>query len=258
MPLSASVSRMLQHSPRHNTIALQVQEPTLRVFIKRAGDLLRGIGFFSRCLLAWPPSTQGSRVFTEPPLEWPHLDAFNQRITEILDRPVSISAGGGLLPELLTFTPEAKEAWVAFYDRVEGELALGGRYYDVRDVATKAAENAARLSALFHVFEAVPGAAVSADFLNAACQIVEWHLNESRRFFGDMALPSGLGDAVLLDSWLINYCNRNGWTVCPLRSFSIMALGGFGKRAWSRPQFWNSKNLGVPDASRKEPANSSP
>jgi putative DNA primase/helicase len=41
------------------TIALQVQEPTLRDFFAKSGDLARGTGFLARFLLSWPESTQG-------------------------------------------------------------------------------------------------------------------------------------------------------------------------------------------------------
>lgn len=45
------------------TVALQVQEPTLRAFFDRSGELARGTGFLARFLVAWPDSTQGSRPF---------------------------------------------------------------------------------------------------------------------------------------------------------------------------------------------------
>lgn len=54
--------------------------------------------------------------------------------------------------------PEAKTAWIAYHDAVEGELASGGELFDVRDVASKSADNATRLAALFHVFEGGLGA----------------------------------------------------------------------------------------------------
>ena len=41
-----------------------------------------------------------------------------------------------------------------------------------------------------------------------ASRIAAWHLNESRRFFGELALPAELADAARLDSWLIEYCRR--------------------------------------------------
>ena len=68
------------------TMALQVQEPTLREFFTRSGALARGTGFLARFLMAWPESTQGFRPFSEAPANWPHLAAFNRRIAEILNR----------------------------------------------------------------------------------------------------------------------------------------------------------------------------
>ena len=41
-----------------------------------------------------------------------------------------------------------------------------------------------------------------------ASRIAAWHLNESRRFFGELALPAELANAARLDSWLIEYCRR--------------------------------------------------
>lgn len=35
-----------------------------------------------------------------------------------------------------------------------------------------------------------------------------WHLSESRRFFGELALPDELADAARLDRWLIEYGKR--------------------------------------------------
>lgn len=190
------------------TVALQVQEATLRSFFERSGGLARGTGFFARFLVAWPESTQGYRPFTEPPENWPKLAAFHQRITEILNIPAPIDDEGALNPVLMAFTPEAKAAWVAFHDALESELRNGGELYDVRDVASKTADNAARLAALFHVFEHSVDGAVGFDSFECASRIAAWHLHEARRFFGELVLPVELANAVRLDSWLLDYCKR--------------------------------------------------
>jgi len=119
------------------TVALQVQEPTLREFFTRSGALARGTGFLARFLVAWPESTQGQRPFTDPPANWPHLAAFHRRIAAILDQPAPIDEDGALTPPMLPLTPEAKAAWVEYHDAIESELASGGELYDVRDVASK-------------------------------------------------------------------------------------------------------------------------
>lgn len=190
------------------TVALQVQEPTLREFLAKSGALARGTGFLARFLVALPESTQGFRPFTEAPANWPHLAEFNRRIAAILNQPAPIDDSGALTPAMMTLTPEAKRAWVAFHDAIESELASGGELYDVRDVASKSADNAARLSALFQVFEHGTGGAVGLDCFEGASRIAAWHLHESRRFFGELALPAELADAVRLDTWLIEHCRR--------------------------------------------------
>ena len=190
------------------TVALQIQEATLRAFFERSGGLARGTGFLARFLVAWPESTQGYRPFTEAPPNWPHLAAFHRRIAAILANPVPLNDDGSLSPAMLTLSPEAKTAWVAFHDAIEGELRSGGELYDVRDVASKTADNAARLAGLFQIFEYGMGGVIGLPAFESASRIAAWYLSESRRFFGDLALPDELADATRLDTWLIGYCQR--------------------------------------------------
>lgn len=187
------------------TMGLQVQEETINTFLAQSGALARGTGFLARFLLAWPESTQGKRPFTESPENWPCLSAFNLRIGEILNQAVPIDENGSLSPQMLTLNVEAKQLWVEYHDAIESELARDGQLFDVRDVASKSADNATRLAALFHVFEGGVGA-ISADAFDRASQIAFWHLSESLRFFGELVLPSEMADAIRLDKWLIAYC----------------------------------------------------
>jgi putative DNA primase/helicase len=198
-------------------VALQIQEATLRAFFDRSGGLARGTGFLARFLVAWPESTQGFRPFTDPPDTWPKLAAFNRRIAEILNTPAPLTEQGTLAPVMLTFTPAAKAAWIAFYDALEIELRTGGELYDVRDVASKTADNAARLAALFHVFTHGIGGAVDVDSFEGASQIAAWHLSEARRFFGELALPVELANSARLDAWLIEYGKRERTYIIPRR-----------------------------------------
>ncbi len=191
------------------TVALQVQGATLQSFFEKSGVLARGTGFFARFLIACPESTQGQRLFTEAPDHWYNLDAFNGRITQLLNQPAPIDDSGALTPAMLTLTPDAKDAWVNYHDAIEKELAQGGELFNVRDVASKTADNATRLAALFHVFEGGIGA-IGQDTFERASQVAIWHLSEARRFFLELALPADRADALRLDKWLIDYCKRGG------------------------------------------------
>lgn len=198
------------------TIGLQVQRATLRDFLTRNGELARGMGFLARFLLAFPESTQGSRPFSEPPSNWPALAAFDRRVSAILNQPAPINEDGVLTPSLLTLAPEAKALWVSFHDDIESQLSSSGDLYDVRDVASKSADNAVRLAALFHTFEDA-GPVISAEALERGVRIAAWHLAEAQRFFGDIALPLGLVDALQLEKWLLDYCIKTGTTVISRR-----------------------------------------
>ena len=199
------------------TVALQVQEVTLRSFFDKTGALARGMGFLARFLVAWPESTQGNRPFDDPPDDWPRLSLFHDRITTILKQAVPIDEDGALSPVLMTMTREAKAAWVEFHNAIERMLSSGGELYDVRDVASKSADNAARLAVLFQVFEHGMGGAVGLDCFERASRIAAWHLHEARRFFGELALPVEFADAARLDSWLIEYCQRKRTLLIPTR-----------------------------------------
>jgi putative DNA primase/helicase len=190
------------------TMSLMIQEPTLRSFFGKTGALARGTGFFARFLLTRPDSTQGYRPFTDPPIHWPALTAFNKKITEILNKPVPINKNGELQPIMMRLSPDAKTAWINFYNAIEAGLKSGGDLYDVRDVASKTADNAARLAGLFQVFEHGFSDTVCVECFDAASRIAAWHLYEAQRFFSEMAIPSELINAARLDGWLVEQCRR--------------------------------------------------
>lgn len=171
------------------TMSLHVQADALRDFFDKAGPLARGVGFFARFLMAWPESTQGTRQYREAPQSWPALSAFNRRLASLLETRPPLNDRGELDPPTLALSPEAKAAWIRFYNDVESELGAGGELIDVRDVASKAADNAARLTALLHVFEHGPTGSVSLAHMEVACRLVAWHLTEARRFLGEFSLP---------------------------------------------------------------------
>ncbi|KTD62406.1 DUF3987 domain-containing protein [Legionella shakespearei] len=190
------------------TMGIQVQEATIREFTSQLGNLARGTGFFARVLFSWPESTQGSRFYTDPPDNWPCLVEFNQRLSRILNTSPPIDSEGILTPKLMTLAALAKLAWVRFHDGLESELHKGGELYDVRDVASKAADNAARLACLFHLLEHGFNGEVGDDSFDRASLIILWHLGEAQRFFGELTLPPELANALLLEEWLIAYCQK--------------------------------------------------
>ncbi len=212
------------------TMALQVQEATIRAFFANTKGLARGTGFLARFLVSWPASTQGTRHFTEAPANWPALATFNDRLTAILNRQAPIDDDGALTPAMLTLSPEAKAAWVSFHDAIESMLPTGGELYDVRDVASKAADNAARLAALFHTFTGSIGQ-IDLDAMEAAASVTAWHLSEARRFLGELAMPTEVANPVRLEKWLVEHCRRENTDKVPTREVQRMGPGGLRDKA---------------------------
>lgn len=192
------------------TVGLQVQESTLRAFFDKSAGLARGTGFLARFLMASPQSTQGTRLFKDAPSQWPKLAAYNKQIESILNVPTPMDDDGVLTPSLIPLSSEAKALWVDYHDQIETRLAVGGDYADIRDVASKSADNAARLAALFHIFEHGSGGAIGVEAMEAGCIVAAWHLQESRRFFGEIAVPTELADAMRVIRWVIEYDRTQG------------------------------------------------
>ena len=188
------------------TVSLQVQEPTVRNFIAKSGNLARGTGFLARFLIAQPSSTQGERPYTESPLNWPYLDAFNARMLVILNSPQPQNEAGYLEPTLVLLSKEAKELWVTAHNAIESQLK--GELFEIRDVASKAADNIARIACLFHKFSGESGP-ISAVHLEAATRIGIWHLDQSRRFLSKLERsPKEVSGDRLFD-WLLTECKKS-------------------------------------------------
>lgn len=188
------------------TMGLAVQSDTVRAFFDNPKQLARGTGFAARFLIAWPDSTQGTRLFKEPPKSFPKLSAFNDRINQLLDKIPMLTDAGGLAPATLDLSPEAKGVWINFHNQVEMELRVGGDMVDARDVASKAADNVARLAALFHLYEWHSEGQINAELVRAATVIVTWHLYEAKRFLHQIATPAHINNAMKLDAYILKYC----------------------------------------------------
>jgi putative DNA primase/helicase len=191
------------------TMGLAAQPETVRQFMEATKGLARGNGFAARLLIAAPPSTQGARLFRDAG-NWQHLPAFSARLRELLALPVMLEDNGGLIPPMLTLTDDARDVWIAFHDDVEIELHPSGDMAEVKDVASKAADNGARMAALFHLYAHGPSGRIGAGAVTAAAKIVSWHLYQARKFLGEIAAPRERRNAVRLDAWLTDFCRRNG------------------------------------------------
>jgi putative DNA primase/helicase len=184
---------------------IMVQESVFRAFNEGSNGLPRGSGYLARFLVSWPESTVGTRLITKAP-DWRAMHAFKARIDELMQM---IRPAMPLLPTVLELDESAFErVWRQYADHVERESASGHELHDVKDIAAKSADNAARLAALFHVFEHGADGPIGADCMRRGVQVAAWHLSEARRIFGSVAVPPDMVNASRLDEWLADYLRR--------------------------------------------------
>lgn len=186
------------------TLSLMVQPDIFKGYLERKGDTAKGIGFFARCLICQPDSTQGSRKITSPVSSSEHLPVFHHRLLEIvhdsIDRHVENER------TCLHFTPDAEQRWIKFYNDVESEMGCFGNLSDFKDYASKVAENMARIAALIHYFNGDKDN-ISLAATNAAVKISLWFLEEYVRLFSKPQELTLLGsEADELYWWIKDYC----------------------------------------------------
>ena len=183
------------------TVGLATQPATLTTFFDQSNGLARGTGFMARFLMCWPESTQGTRLYREAPKEWGALTRFQGRLSELLDATPDPDGENGLTPKMLTFDREGRAAWIEVYNDTERDLSIDGALAELRDIASKAADNVARIAALFTVYAGREQ--ITGEDVERATLIVVWHLYEARRIFRTLAVSKNMILAGKLDAWMI-------------------------------------------------------
>jgi putative DNA primase/helicase len=211
------------------TISLQVQPHVLADFLDRDRGMSRGSGFLARFLVSQPMSLQGTRLYKESG-DMPELGRFSSRITELLSDLPQVDPERGLLLPLLDFTADAKALWVESYNAIERELSSGGDFASIKDAASKAADNIARLAAVLHVFEYGARGPIEVQSVEAARRIVLWHAYSARALFAPFTLSREAANAATLDRWLIDRCSMEGVDGFSARTLANAGPNGTRKR----------------------------
>lgn len=221
------------------TMGLQVQPAVLDSFVQKTGGLAKGIGYFARFLFSRPVSTQGSRLFVEASEHQPARAAFCNRMTTLLAAEAVFDEYGRLASDYLGFDADARRVWVNFYDEVEEQLRGDAAYSGIKDVASKAADNAARLACCFHVFAGEPGAAIGRVSMIGACALMTWYLDEAVSFARSADAAPEMADAQLLEEWLV----REVTTRCKAGGSPVVAVNEVRRKGPNRLREAKSKRL---------------
>lgn len=186
---------------RRLTVSLMIQPLLMQQMVAKDQGIVRQSGFMARSLMAYPESLMGTRFYEEPSDTLANLDSFHDRITDCLDASLSLDHKGCENIPVLSFSPRAKSEWVKQFNDMEAGLLLNDQWAAITDFASKASENTARLSALFHLFEGKDDQ-IDCEDVERASEIVRWHLHETKRILSAPETSPETQDAIKLLNWI--------------------------------------------------------
>jgi hypothetical protein len=188
---------------RRLTMHLMIQ-PDAASGVLRDG-VLRDQGFLSRLLLAAPESLAGTRLWREPSNDIETaLKCYQARILTVFEQPMNASnaAGNDLTPRILEMSAGARVEWINFYNRTEAQMKVDAPFAELKDVAGKMAEQAARIAAVLALVDDPETSEINGSAMTRACAIAEWHLQEAARLAIVVKESAVERDARLLREWL--------------------------------------------------------
>ena len=190
------------------TTNIAIQPQTFEKFEMGKGELGRDNGFFARQNWARLYAPYGERfIDSAEPLKWPEVNRFNIRIRELLEETAKLHEQPVESLPLLKMSRQAADEWIEFANYVEGEQGVGGRFEMAKDAASKAAENAARLAALIHLFQGIEGD-ITLDSMISAVYMSGWYLEQFVDIFATREIPESLRNAEKIDQYLDRIYNE--------------------------------------------------
>lgn len=179
--------------------------------------LMTDQGFLSRVLIAYPASNIGTRQLTpNGRLEGrpQAIDDYSHLLAEILNQelPFDEALPSALNPNVLLLSSKAEKLWIKFFNETETEQAEDGRYVEVPEFASKAAEHAARLAAILTLVKDPDAAEITGVIMEKGIRLVNFYLAERLRL-------AGMGKAdedLALAQKVLNWVQRKEYKTVPL------------------------------------------
>ena len=146
--------------------------------------LIEGQGFLARCLICWPDSTAGTRLYRAVDLSTDtDLAVYGRQISERLRAALPLAEGrrNELSPRDLHLCADAKSLWTAFHDDIETRLGPEGDLAPIKAFASKLAEHAARIAGVLALFRDEHAAEIDLDAMRGGIRIADYFATERLR-----------------------------------------------------------------------------
>lgn len=175
------------------SMLLMPQPSALRQYLEKHGNDAVDTGLLSRCFLAYPASTQGTRYVDAAKPTHEQTDKFYARVTELQEDYDRQIMSGEVKRRKMRLSKDAEVEWFKFHNYFEGAIKTTDYGYLGRSFVRKGSEHAARMAGVFHFFDDQEGD-ITLDTVKRAIEFVIYHANQF------VLLTSALSDPALLQS----------------------------------------------------------
>jgi len=164
-------------------------------------------GLLSRFLVVAPISTAGTRFFREIAADSrAAVKRFEDVLLLALETPPSTieNKPNELDPPVLRLSSGARRMWISYANFVEEQLAPDGAYIDIRGLANKLPEHAARLAAVLTLVDDLHAKDVGEEEMANGIELGGYYAGEALRLFSSNVCDPDLVLAQNLLDWLQN------------------------------------------------------
>jgi hypothetical protein len=190
--------------------------------------LLADQGLLSRLLVTAPDAAAGTRLWREEqPDTDRNLKRYGARLLAILETPLPLASGKSneLEPHRLILSSAGRELWIKFTDHVERAIAPDAELEQIRGLANKLPEHAARLAAVLTLVRDINATAIAGDDMRAGIALAEPYAAEALRLFGASRISADLRLAQKLLDWLLYQWTEPAISLPDIYQRSLNAIG---------------------------------
>lgn len=162
---------------------------------------LRDQGLLSRVLVAYPASTAGTRLFsTTVAADTPEFASYVELMRQALEPEWAVTEHNELVLPALGIGGAARSLWIDVYNDIERGIA--GALEPVRALASKAAEQVARIAGCFAVLANPCAPQITREDIERGATLMQFYLGEALRLADARPRHEATATAAALWRWL--------------------------------------------------------
>lgn len=212
---------------RRVAMCMLTQDATFADFKKKKGDIICTSGFMPRVLIS---QSYGKSNLIDIPFESksPDNHEFNTRVKQLMRAYAKSLETDEIKRKEINFSQGARIIWERYSHDLKNRIHPYGEWADIADFLNRGGELVCRIAAVLQYF-VDQEQEIQEWAIQASIQIVEWHLWEAKRIFGEGAEEISMQkDVASLYNYLLRRNQRTGQAFV-LKS-ELLRVGPIGTR----------------------------